>query len=815
MPIGFTPMFRFFARLLAALGLFASLDAAAEALPRPQGLEPNVRFWTRIYTEVDTHAGLIHDSDRLDVVYETLRFPVDLSARERERRVDDAKRHYTAILLQLAAGQRSGLSAEAERVLALWPAGTTNETLRAAARNVRFQLGQADKFRAGLVRASQWRAHIERVLAEEGVPSELVALPHVESSFNPRAYSHVGAAGLWQFMRSTGRRYMRVDDVVDERMDPHKASVAAAQLLGYNFRQIESWPLAITAYNHGLAGMVRAAQTLGTRDIATIVARYQSRSFGFASRNFYAEFLAASEIDRDPERFFGRLEPQPAIEYEVVKLDYFYRIGSLQRALGIDLDSLREHNLALRPPVWSGAKYVPRGYELRVPKRGVSQPIDQLIASIPPDERLADQHRDRFYKVRRGDTLSKIASRQGVSESELKELNSLRGRGTIRMGQVLRLPDHASAPEPVVVARVEPEPVPGDRVHRVRRGETLTSIAQRYGVTEAEILATNDLRSRNVIVVGQRLRLPGEAESPAEPKATSQATVVVAQAAAQPIATTASAGESRTPAPTPAPAPAPEASVPAPQPPEPPPTAAAAPPGQPRKHRRGPPSRARARAAVRRTGSQAESGAGSPAAERAGAGRDRLGLACRRAACARRPRSRRPPRRRSPLAPAAAREDAAESESSTPPAPDPSNYAVSSDNRITVQADETLGHYAEWLEVRPNVLRRLNKLKPGTPVQIGHGAKLDFSHVTPEVFEQRRLEYHVALQEAFFEAYVVSGTEAHVLKKGETLWFLAQHKFDVPGVAAAPVQPGSRLRRAAPRNADGDPRHRAARRRQR
>jgi membrane-bound lytic murein transglycosylase D len=771
-------MLRCFARLLATLGLFTSLDAAAEALPRPQGLEPNVRFWTRIYTEVDTHAGLIHDSDRLDVVYESLRFPDDISARERERRVDDAKRHYEAILMQLATGQHSGLSSEAERVLALWPAGTSNETLRAAASNVRFQLGQADKFRAGLVRASQWRAHIERVLAEEGVPSELVALPHVESSFNPRAYSHVGAAGLWQFMRSTGRRYMRVDEVVDERMDPHKASVAAAQLLGYNFRQIESWPLAITAYNHGLAGMVRAAQTLGTRDIATIVARYQSRSFGFASRNFYAEFLAASAIDRDPERYFGHLEPQPEIEYEVVKLDHFYRIGSLQRALGIDLDSLREHNLALRPPVWNGAKYVPRGYELRVPKRAASQPLEQLIASIPPDQRLADQHRDRFYKVRRGDTLPKIASRQGISEDDLRELNNLRARGSLHMGQVLRLPDHASAPAPVVVASVER--APADRVHRVRRGETLTSIAQHYGVTEAEIAATNDLRSRNAITVGQRLRLPGEAETPAEPKAAAQTMVVVA--AAKPVATPPPADASRPPAPTPTPAPAPEASAPAPQAAEAPPSAAAAPPG--------------ARASAAEVHPSAPSPAPPPAPPSVPEARPSQGpetpppsapapTAIASVATAVAPPALAAAKAPAPAAtpapaPEAAREAAPESEAATPPAPDPSNYAVSSDHRITVQADETLGHYAEWLEVRPNALRRLNKMKPGTPVQIGHDAKLDFSHVTPEVFEQRRLEYHVALQEAFFEAYVVSGTEAHVLKKGETLWFLAQHKFDVP-----------------------------------
>ena len=765
-------MLRFVVPTLAALGLFASLEAAADTLPRPQGLEPNVRFWSRIYSEVDTHGGLIHDSERLDVVYETLSFPEGLTGRERERRIEQAKRRYAAILLQLAAGQRSEPSAEAERVLALWPAGTTNATLRAAARNVRFQLGQADKFRAGLIRASQWRTHIERVLAEEGVPKELAALPHVESSFNPRAYSHVGAAGLWQFMRSTGRRYMRVDDVVDERMDPHKASVAAARLLGYNFRQIESWPLAITAYNHGLTGMVRAARTLGTRDIATIVARYQSRSFGFASRNFYAEFLAASEIDREPERFFGRLETLPEIEYEVVVLDHFYRIGSLQRALGIDLEALRENNLALRPPVWSGAKYVPRGYELRVPKGHLTQPIGQLIAAIEPGERITVQHRDRFYKVRRGDTLSKIAAHQQVSERELTALNDLRSRNAIRMGQVLRLPDHASASEPAVVVHVEP--VPADRIHRVRRGETLASIAARYGVTEAEIVAANSLRSRNVIGVGQRLRLPGAAEPLVEPTPASEATVVVAQAEAQPAEARPSVVE--TPTSTPAPELAPVSEAPA---------SASSPPALPT-----PPDAGTAAAQTHAPETAPSSVQDAKPAEvpevpppSAPAPVAPAPIAIASASPSEAPptlAATKPPALEALPAPEAAHDAASEPESSTPPAPDPSNYAVSSGNRITVQADETLGHYAEWLEVRPTTLRRLNQLKPGAPVRIGHSAKLDFSHVTPEVFEQRRLEYHLALQEAFFEAYVVSGTEAHVLKQGETLWFLAKHKFEVP-----------------------------------
>jgi membrane-bound lytic murein transglycosylase D len=115
-------------------------------------------------------------------------------------------------------------------VLALFPDGVSDATLRRAAEQVRFQLGQADKFRAGLIRQGRWRDYMRGVFAERGLPVELASLPHVESSFNPMARSHVGASGLWQFTRSTGRIYMRLDHVVDERNDPWIATVAAARL---------------------------------------------------------------------------------------------------------------------------------------------------------------------------------------------------------------------------------------------------------------------------------------------------------------------------------------------------------------------------------------------------------------------------------------------------------------------------------------------------------------------------------------------------------------------------------------------------------
>ncbi len=164
------------------------------------------------------------------------------------------------------------LNDEEKRVAAAFGATGTPARFAEAANNVRFQLGQSDRFREGLERSSQWEAHIEQAFANLGLPPELAALPHVESSFDPTAYSKVGAAGLWQFMRGTGRRYLRIDDAVDERMDPFRATEAAAQLLDYNYRFLGTWPLALTAYNHGAAGMRRAADSLNTTDIVTILA---------------------------------------------------------------------------------------------------------------------------------------------------------------------------------------------------------------------------------------------------------------------------------------------------------------------------------------------------------------------------------------------------------------------------------------------------------------------------------------------------------------------------------------------------------------
>ncbi|MDH3670205.1 MAG: LysM peptidoglycan-binding domain-containing protein [Gammaproteobacteria bacterium] len=505
----------------------ATANVAAEqqnSFPRPPELEPDIRFWIRVYTEVDTGGGLIHDARHLNVVYEVVRFRDNASRRAREQVIKEAKRRYRHILRKLARGESEDLSAEEQRVLALWPTDVDKRTLRSAAHRLRFQLGQSDKFRAGLIRSGVWANHIENTLAEFDLPAEIIALPHVESSYNPAAYSHVGAAGLWQFTRSTGRRYLRINSAVDERMDPFKATVAAARLLEHNRAVTGSWPLAMTAYNHGAAGMRRAARRLGTSDIVTVVRRHRSRTFGFASRNFYVAFLAAIDVHYNAEKYFGTLERDQPVKSETVKVPAYVTVATLSRILGIDHATLRAHNLALRPAVWNGNKYVPRGYELRIPSNQTPDSAEAALAAITPNDQYQAQMRDRFYKVRSGNTLAGIAARFGVSVDDLMAANNLRNRHRIRRGQVLRLPGPDTKSKITLASARPPSGValstPADGLYRVQSGDTLSLIAGRFAIDEQQLVRLNQLSNKHRIYPGQVLRLTESAVASVEPAAT-------------------------------------------------------------------------------------------------------------------------------------------------------------------------------------------------------------------------------------------------------------------------------------------------------
>ena len=217
----------------------------------PVGLEPQVEFWKKIYTQYSTKHAVIHDMDNPSIIYEVVYLGDQvLSSRKRSKKVRPKIQKYKKILSKLArVKDPSRLSSEEKRV-----ADLVEYNFSRASRKVRMQLGQKDRFENGIRISGLYMDRIREIFKEADLPEELTVLPHVESSFQVNAFSSAGAAGIWQFTRGTGRRFMKIGYEVDERKDPILSAHAAAKLLKYNYNKIKSWPLAITAYNHGPPG---------------------------------------------------------------------------------------------------------------------------------------------------------------------------------------------------------------------------------------------------------------------------------------------------------------------------------------------------------------------------------------------------------------------------------------------------------------------------------------------------------------------------------------------------------------------------------
>jgi membrane-bound lytic murein transglycosylase D len=425
-------------------GAASSQNADSAIFVVPDLLKDNVAFWKKVYTEFSLTEGVLHDREYPLVIYKK----IDISQRgsfSQSRYVESAKVSLVKSLETIKSRPESTWTQD-EKTIALAlrehaPAGA----IAGAAERIRFQQGQKERFREGLQRSAAFIDTIRTIFAQHGVPPDLAYLPHVESSFNTEAYSKVGAAGLWQFMRGTGRLFLKINYLIDERRDPICATVAAARLLRQNYDQLQAWPLAITAYNHGVNGMRHAVEIVGSRDISKIIVGYSSPSFQFASKNFYACFLAASDIAKHPTDYFPDLHFAPRYEFRTVVLPSYMKPSVLCKYLNITQKTLMDYNLALRPVVFYQQKQIPAGFTIRIPSQIKPPEAEKVLAAVPDSLKSDAPERLQYYTVQRGDNLVTIASRMGVSVEHLAQQNNITRGNRIYAGQVLRVPS-AEAP---------------------------------------------------------------------------------------------------------------------------------------------------------------------------------------------------------------------------------------------------------------------------------------------------------------------------------------------------------------------------------
>lgn len=358
-----------------------------------------------------------------------------------------------------------------------------------------FQTKGRRSFQIWLSRYPEYKDIITDILTKNELPEELFFLAMIESGLNPKAYSRAHAAGMWQFISSTAKLYgLNRTWWIDERRDPEKATEAAAAYLKDLFLEFDGWYLALAAYNSGSARVNRAIKLHQTTEF------WRLNSLPGETRNFVPTFLAAAIITRDPERYGFKAPSSKGILLDKVVIERSADVTVLARCADISVEELMKINPELRqfatPPNQS--------YTLKLPA-GKRETFAAAFNTLPDSSRFAPQYRQ--HRVRQGESLSAIASRYRVSMHDIASVNKIRNYNRIREGTKLIIPvPSAAASGPVASALVQKSQKTA--TYKVKKGDTLGHIAQRYGTTARNIRRWNGLRYGSYIYPGQKLTIP-------------------------------------------------------------------------------------------------------------------------------------------------------------------------------------------------------------------------------------------------------------------------------------------------------------------
>lgn len=401
---------------LPAQAMAQRTPSTTNPFPTPAGLEPAVEFWKKVFTEYSLSQLVFFDPLDMNKIYEVLEVGEDNRSN------------------QYIDGERSRIAAAN---------GVDIERVKA-------QRGVRERTADGLKRAGRYLAQMQQVFIDRGLPPELSYLPVVESSYDMTARSFVGAVGIWQFMPATGRSYMRVDRLIDERRDPLESTRAAAAYLDQAYGSLGSWPLAITSYNYGQAGMARAVADVGSSNLIDLIQRYNHPYWGFAPKHFYAEFLAAVEIGKNFTQYFPGIEQDTARRIQEVTLASNTSLSTAISSTGLSQEEFLEWNPALSTQV----RVLPAGYRVKLPADRSVEPIVEVVqvnyqasplgsrqvASAQSQQRQAVKAQVIHHRVQRGETLIQIAQRYGASVQRILQVNGIRQAHLVRAGITLRIP---------------------------------------------------------------------------------------------------------------------------------------------------------------------------------------------------------------------------------------------------------------------------------------------------------------------------------------------------------------------------------------
>mgnify|MGYP003572980824 CR=1 FL=1 len=427
---------------------------SSATFPAPPQIEENVEFWRKVYADWSRSQVAIHDDEHMGLVYEVARLPGPVLASytpEQRSFVRAKKASYRSRLQSLERKLASGqsLTRSEKDLYAQIKDAAGRKAVFGAYERVRSQRGLRERFRRGVEISGRYNAAFREIFRARGLPEDLAYLPHVESSFQVNARSSAGAAGVWQFTRGTGKIYLTINHAVDERLDPIAAADGAARYLSDAYRKLGSWPLAVTSYNHGQGGMQKAKRLYGD-DLGRIVQHYKGRYFGFASRNFYAEFLAAREVASNADKYFPEgVSYERPLSHDRLVLRHTMPANHVASHYGLSVYRLQHINLAWRAPAIKGRANLPAGTTVWLPEGTMQRvasapaPVPVRVARVEPRPKpvvVKKPATSKVHVVKPNETLYRVALRYDMSVKELKRLNRMKATDdTIRPGQRLRV----------------------------------------------------------------------------------------------------------------------------------------------------------------------------------------------------------------------------------------------------------------------------------------------------------------------------------------------------------------------------------------
>lgn len=319
-----------------------------------------------LYYHLDEAEALLFDPEAPEIVFGKISVH-NLS----NKQTTDSLNHYqTSLKNQIQALSATPIHERTESQKLLrksFPPNWSPEQAKLSAERMVWRRGLRRAFKTSLENGRPYAPFMDSAFRSQGVPTRLKYLAYVESNFNPEAIASSGAAGIWQFIESSGSAYLTIDDRVDQRMDPLAASRAAAKFLKLCKNNLKSWPLAVMAYNNGPTQMLEAVKTLGSDNPSEIIQNFEGNGFGAVSKNYYAMFLAASSLGLQAETLYPTPKNSPKISFKTLKLEHEWTPRQLRILTGYSTAVIMKLNPALRPIVFAENLAVPKGFELILP----------------------------------------------------------------------------------------------------------------------------------------------------------------------------------------------------------------------------------------------------------------------------------------------------------------------------------------------------------------------------------------------------------------------------------------------------------------